>query len=124
MQNIQKWVSLSLLVVGITTWLLLRQMSEVALTLLPWRLQGEWIVPPQDWVGIVGGIVLFVTLRRSAKVTEYIAEVIGELSKVVWPMRKETVLSTGVVAVMVAIASLVMLAFDTLWGTVIAFLYR
>lgn len=124
MQNIQKWVSLSLLAVGITAWLLLRQIGELVLGFLSWRLQGEWIVPPQDWIGIVGGVALFVVLRRSGKVTEYITEVINELSKVVWPQRKETVVSTGVVVVMVTIASFILLAFDTLWGTVIGFLYR
>ncbi|PIR20484.1 MAG: preprotein translocase subunit SecE [Deltaproteobacteria bacterium CG11_big_fil_rev_8_21_14_0_20_47_16] len=42
-------------------------------------------------------------------------EVAQELSKVTWPPRKETVVSAGVIAVLVGIVSLILVGFDTLW---------
>jgi len=124
MQNIQKWVSFSFLAVGLVAWVVLRQAAEFTLGFLPWRFGTTWLIPLQDWVGVVGGLLLFVGLRRSIAASTYLAEVIGELSKVTWPAKKETLLSTGVVAVMVGIASFILLGFDTLWGTIVGFLYR
>ncbi|MBL7684614.1 MAG: preprotein translocase subunit SecE [Deltaproteobacteria bacterium] len=43
-------------------------------------------------------------------------EVISELGKVTWPTQKETVASTGVILVMVAIASGILFVFDTVWS--------
>jgi preprotein translocase SecE subunit len=47
----------------------------------------------------------------------FLNDVAVELSKVTWPTMQETVASTGVIIVMVGIASLLMFFFDTLWGT-------
>ncbi len=44
-------------------------------------------------------------------------EVVLELSKVTWPLPRETVTSAAVVVVMVAIASAILSLFDSLWGT-------
>src|SRR3989338_3015167 len=118
MQNVQKWVSFIFLATGVLTWWVLRQISEFVVALLPWRVATDWTVPLHDWVGMGVGLLLFILLRRSAVATGFMAEVIGEISKVTWPARKETILSTGVVAIMVAIAALILFGFDTLWGTV------
>ncbi len=55
------------------------------------------------------------------KVSEFGLEVIVELSKVTWPTRKETVVSTGVIVVMVAIAAVLMFGIDALWGTLTSY---
>ncbi|MBI2975236.1 MAG: preprotein translocase subunit SecE, partial [Deltaproteobacteria bacterium] len=47
-----------------------------------------------------------------------------ELAKVTWPPKKETLLSTAVIAIMVAICSMIIFGFDTLWGTVVKLLYQ
>lgn len=49
---------------------------------------------------------------------EFIQEVREETAKVTWPSRRETVISTVMVLVMVAVASLFFLAVDAIlhWG--------
>jgi len=48
--------------------------------------------------------------------TEYLAEVISELRKVVWPNKARTVKLTGVVVVMVALVSIYLFVFDFVLG--------
>ena len=124
MQNVQKWVSLSFLVVSVGAWMLLRELGELLLGVVPWRFSGEWIVSPQDLFGIFLALVLFVVLRKSSTSNEYTKEVILELSKVTWPIRKEAALSTVVVVVLVTLVSFILLGFDAIWGTLIGFLYQ
>ncbi|MBI4124545.1 MAG: preprotein translocase subunit SecE [Deltaproteobacteria bacterium] len=78
----------------------------------------NWIVPPSDIAGILAGAVLFITLLRSQKATGFTEAALAELAKVTWPNPKETGLSTGVVSVMVGIATSFILLFDTLWAQV------
>ncbi len=49
---------------------------------------------------------------------EFLQQVRAEASKVTWPTRKETLVTTGMVFVMVVIASLFFLLSDTIirWG--------
>jgi preprotein translocase SecE subunit len=51
-------------------------------------------------------------------------EVISELSKVVWPARKETALSTVVVTVLVGICSIILFGFDMFWGMLVSVFYQ
>lgn len=50
-------------------------------------------------------------------------EVVGELSKVTWPSRKETQVSTGVVIVTSVIAAAILGAMDLVWSTVTDYIY-
>ncbi|MDL1872604.1 preprotein translocase subunit SecE [Deltaproteobacteria bacterium PRO3] len=71
-------------------------------------------------VALVVALGLFLFFRSNAKSYNFLGEVATELSKVTWPTRQETVASTGVIIVMVGIASLIMFGFDALWGTLTA----
>ena len=123
MPNLQKWVNLSFLSVGIIAWVLLRQVFVLAFEPLGFN-RVDWLLSPSDIAGFVSGFIVFIALLRSAKAHSYLTEVMGELAKVTWPDGKETVLSTGVVAVMLAIATLCILIFDTVWIWVVdKFLY-
>ena len=123
MPNLQKWVNLSFLSVGIIAWVLLRQVFVLAFEPLGFN-RVDWLLSPSDIAGFVSGFIVFIALLRSAKANSYLTEVMGELAKVTWPDGKETVLSTGVVAVMLAIATLCILIFDTVWIWVVdKFLY-
>lgn len=64
---------------------------------------------------VIVGTVIWV--RQLGSVQAFGQEVILELSKVTWPVRKETVLSTGVVLVMLAITAVLLFLIDSLWGT-------
>ena len=78
---------------------------------------------PVSLPSLLAGLIalgLFLFFRSNAKSYNFLGEVATELSKVTWPSRQETVASTGVIIVMVGIASLIMFGFDALWGTLTA----
>ena len=79
----------------------------------------EWLVSPVQLLsfGLTAGAAIYV--RRASVSNQFLNEVVQELSKVTWPTRQETVLSTGVACVLVVICAVVLLAFDSLWGTIL-----
>jgi preprotein translocase subunit SecE len=58
------------------------------------------------------------------KVTEFLANVKGELQKVTWPTRKDTYASTMVVIVLVLAVAVFLWATDTVLSTLIRLLLR
>ena len=71
-----------------------------------------------DAIVFVVMIAVVVGVRSLSVVETCGQEVVVELSKVTWPARKETVMSTGIVLVMLAIVSVVLFLIDSLWGTI------
>ncbi|MDO8526180.1 MAG: preprotein translocase subunit SecE [Deltaproteobacteria bacterium] len=123
MPNLQKWVNLSFLICGVLGWIFLRGLFALAFEPLGWN-RLDWFIAPSDVAGIISGLVLFLGLVWSPPAGNYLAEVISELGKVTWPARKETVVSTGVVIVMLTIATVFVMLFDTIWVWVVdTFLY-
>lgn len=55
---------------------------------------------------------------------QFIRQVRQEVSKVTWPTRKETMITTAMVFVMVVLASLFFLAVDWVLGTAVDWLFR
>ena len=123
MQRSQKTVSLIYLFCGFLAWLLARELVSTVWVATGAPMPFDWIIPPPDLIAAGCGLAVFVVLLRNAKVNEFTNEVITELSRVVWPDRKETVLSTGVVSVLVAICALIFFLFDMLWGAVVRVFY-
>ncbi len=115
MPNFKKWVNLSFLFCGVVTWIFLREIFEVFFNAVGF-IQPQWLLAPSDLAGIAAGAVVFIALVKWPRANIYFDNVLAELSKVTWPDRKETVVSTGVVAVLVAIATLCILFFDTVWA--------
>jgi len=84
---------------------------------------GDWVwsyfAKPNELV--VNGVALLVAAGaalvayRNERVFSAATEVTRELEKVTWPSRKETSAATIVVIVTVAIAALVLSAFDLVW---------
>lgn len=117
MPNLKKWVNLSFFAIGVLAWVFLREIFALIFDLAGWA-EPPWLVAPSDIAGIVTGVGLFIGLAASAKANLFFSEAYAELAKVTWPKRKETALSTGVVSVMVGIATLCVLFFDTIWNWV------
>ncbi len=113
----KKYLDLGLGVLALIVWAMLRQLFMLGWDLLRLPVYESLPVGIPDILAFVLAMIAFVVLKRNAKVTEFGLEVISELSKVTWPTRKETVVSTGVIIVMVGIASLLMFVIDTVWGT-------
>ncbi len=75
-------------------------------------------------VSIALSIGTFITLMRMSTVISYTDEVIGELRKVVWPTRDETVRNATIVLGTVLVLSLILGAYDYIWGAITkVFLY-
>ena len=124
MPNLQKWVNLSFLACGLLVWVLLREVFTLAFDALGLN-RFDWVISPADIAGIVIGFVTFLVLWRLPKANTYLTDVLAELAKVTWPPRKETFLSTGLISIFLAIATLFVLMVDSIWGWVVdTLLYR
>ncbi|HPQ80411.1 MAG TPA: preprotein translocase subunit SecE [bacterium] len=123
MQRSQKTVSLIYLFCGFLTWMIARELVATIWVAAGIPMPIDWMISPPDIVAAGAGILTFVLLVRSTRVNEFTNEVITELSRVVWPARKETMMSTGVVSVLVAICALIFFLFDMLWGAVVRIFY-
>jgi preprotein translocase subunit SecE len=73
---------------------------------------------------IVLALACFIILIRHTRVNEFMEEVVSELRKVTWPGREEVVRSTFVVIVCIAVASLILGAFDMIWGKLVGYLMK
>ncbi len=62
------------------------------------------------------GVVTFAILQMSAKIVAWADDVVGELTKIVWPSRKDTTAMTIVVCIMLVIAGFILGGFDILSG--------
>jgi preprotein translocase subunit SecE len=122
--NNARLVNISFVVLGVVAFLFMRQVADVVWTLLRLPVPADWPVVPSDLIGAAAGLALFIVLKKNRKVSDFFNEVVSELAKVTWPPKKETLLSTAVIAIMVAICSMIIFGFDTLWGTVVKLLYQ
>jgi preprotein translocase subunit SecE len=108
-------------------------MFAVAGLVLAWLLSksGEWA---WGYFGkpnttIVGGISLLIAgiatlvAWRNEQIFALAGEVVGELGKVSWPTRKETMTSTVVVIVTTIVASAFLGLFDGIWSWVTRLIY-
>jgi len=78
------------------------------------RLPG--IAITREAVPIVVAFLCFFILLRHAKANALMEDVVSELKKVTWPGREEVVRSTIVVMICIVICSLILGAFDVVWG--------
>lgn len=124
MQRNKKTVSIIYLACGFLAWLLFREIMATVWVVARLPLPADWIMAPSDMIAAAVGLSTFVVLLRNEKVNTFVNEVITELAKVTWPNRKETVLSTGVVSVLVGICSIILFGFDMLWGALVKILYQ
>lgn len=63
-------------------------------------------------VPLVLAIIVFCILQFNVKILSWAEEVISEVSKVVWPSRKDTFAMTMVVCMFVGVASLLLVVID------------
>ena len=117
MNRFQKWVDLGLILSAAALWFILNQMFTQVWSIFRLPLMPDWPIQLPALAALVLAAVAFFSTRFSGKAMGFLNDVALELSKVTWPTTQETVASTGVIIVMVGIASLIMFFFDTLWGT-------
>ena len=117
MNRYRKWVDLSMALTGVAFWFLLRQMFGQVWEVFRLPLYSEWPVQLPSVAALVLALLAFALTKRNKKTMTFLDEVSIELAKVTWPKGKDTLASTGVIIVMVGIASVILFLFDTLWGT-------
>lgn len=123
MQNNKRYVTISFAFAGFLTWLFCRHLFGMMWDVLRLPIL-DWPILPPDVIGAIAGIVVFAAFQKSQRISTFMNEVVSELAKVTWPPRKETILSTGVIGVVVAICAVILFGFDTLWGTIVHYLYK
>ncbi len=117
---------------GLTRWV---QMAFVALwLLLVWVLDKiitivwDRFSEPQPLVvtatALVAGGAVVLSLYRNEKIHRIANEVVGELTKVTWPSRKETQVATVVVIITSLIAAAIIGVFDAAWSWLTDFIYK
>jgi len=124
MINTQRYVNIGLVGVAIVTYLFVMQLADAIWGVVRLPVPSSLPFTPAVMIGAVCGLVVFVILKRSSRVNVFLNEVVSELAKVTWPPKKETLLSTVVVSIMVAVCAVILFTFDTFWGTLVKALYR
>jgi len=124
MKRSKKTVSLIYLAMGVVTWLIMREMVQTIWIITKISMPVDWVIPPTELIAGAIGLAVFLALLKNEKVNTFTNEVITELGEVVWPNRKETVLSTGVVSILVGICAAILFGFDMIWGVMVRFFYR
>lgn len=115
--NQKRWVTLAIAVASFLVFAVLSQALGAVWDSFRLPIYDEWVLGVPTLIAIGVGVVLFVGLSKSTKVTLFLTDVVVELSKVTTPKRKETILSAVVVVVMVGFASVILFCFDALWGS-------
>jgi len=117
MNRYRKWINLALVLTVLAFGFLLAQMLSQVWEIFRLPVFEQWPLPLPKAIALVVGVAVFIGVRSQPKAMGFLEDVANELSKVTWPNPQETIASTGVIIVMVGIASLIMFVFDTLWGT-------
>ena len=123
MQNIKKWIQISYLLVAILTWIFFYYLVDMVWDLVELPLPVDWFIMPSQIAAFIAAATVMVVLQRNAKINLFSTEVASELSKVTWPEKKETLMSAGVIAVVIAICAVILFGFDSLWGTIVKIIY-
>lgn len=116
MTKITKWVRLLFLGCGVLAWVFLRPLADFFFDYFAFFPTVRWVVPPADLVGIFIGLLLFLYLVRSEKATNYLEGALSELVKVTWPKGKESMLSAGVVSILVGIATAIIVVMNWMFS--------
>lgn len=113
--NQQKWVNLSFVAAS----LLLAYVLFVLATKFSVILDFEGRIGSLDKIIMGGafavGLGFFIALSKSGKATNFMQEVVAEISKVTWPTTDETFKATIAVLIAVTIAGVVLWLVDSLW---------
>lgn len=123
MQKQKNWILLGYVVVAAITWVFFYNLTDLVWDLAKLPVPMDWFVTPAQIIAFVAAIVMFFVLQKDQRINQFSSEVASELSKVTWPEKRETILSTGVIAVMVAVCAMILFGFDSLWGTVVQWIY-
>lgn len=119
-----KIISLSFLGCAVIALFLIRELVSSVWGIARLPMPADWVLMPSDIIAVAAGVAVFVILIRNVRAKQFVNDVILELERVTWPERKETLVSTGVVAVLVGICALILFLFDLFWGSLVNIFYQ
>jgi preprotein translocase SecE subunit len=118
-QSLQKWVSLSYLIVSF----ILSYLAHAGFEYLSQVFDLETKVSQLDLItrgsSIALGLICFLVLQTHRRATKFMTEVMEELQKVTWPTQTETVSATWVVLIVIVIAGMTLGFLDYCWTQLI-----
>jgi len=117
MERYRKYIDFSLLLAAAVVWFLLRHFLTQVWELFRLPVVDSLPISLPSLIALLVAAGGFFFVRTNVKAFGFLNDVAAELTKVTWPTSQETLASTGVIIVMVGIASLIMFGFDALWGT-------
>jgi len=112
----KNWVNIGFSLIALVVFFVSKQVMLLVFDLFRLPVFDEWVVSLPVITALVLGLVTFFGLKKWNAASQFGLEVVSELVKVTWPLRKETLVSTVIVAIMVGIASLFLVTFDTVWA--------
>lgn len=111
----QKWVNLSYLVLAILVGYIVFSLSLRLISIYDLEARIRNVELIIRILSIIGGGFVFFILYRNGRANQFMSEVMGELSRVTWPMQKETMSATAIVIVMVLISGMFLGLLDYFW---------
>ena len=123
MVHYQRWINISYLFLCTLVGMFLSHVLELVWDLARLPNPTDWFVSPADGLAAVLAIVTFVVLVTNSKINTFMNEVAQELAKVTWADNRETIISAGVIAVLVGLCSLMFVGFDSLWQALLKIVY-
>jgi preprotein translocase SecE subunit len=120
----QRWVSLGYVVVAIVVYFVVANLADAIWDLARWPYPPTWPLTPPELCGWGAAAAAFFIMRRTEKINTFTNEAAAELAKVSYPTQKETMLSTGIIAVVVTFSALMLTFYDVVWGWCVRVLYQ
>lgn len=115
----QKWVNISFLAVAVIVgWIVFEALFKLT-GVFDFETKVKNIDLVIRLVSIGAGGLLFLGLWKSHTASQFMHEVVTELSRVTWPTTKDTSSATVVVVVMVIVTSIILGLLDKFWTLVI-----
>ncbi len=120
MNQQKKWLDFGFGLIALVAWFLIREVLHFGW--MQFRLPAieYFSIHLVDIVAFILALGVFISLKKNGRVSGFGLEVIQELEKVTWPTQQETLLSTGLIVVMVALVSLIFFIFDFFWGWIVS----
>jgi preprotein translocase subunit SecE len=123
--GIERWVQFAFLAVGVLSFWLFDKVVTSVWTLLA---DSFTAIPEPDSnivlpIALAIAVVIAVGGFKHPKVNRYVNEVAGELTRVTWPNRQETISQTGIVLAVSIVAAIVLGLFDLVWAQLTDVIY-
>jgi preprotein translocase subunit SecE len=123
--GIERWVQFAFLALGVLSFWLFDKVVTSAWTLLAESFpsvpepESNYVLP----IALLVAVAIAVGGFKHQKTQRYAHEVAGELTRVTWPNRQETIKQTGIVLAVSIAAALVLGLFDLVWANLTDVIY-